>query len=785
MPLRGGGSRFVRSLGTAAVITLVDYALVLTGCVVAGRVLGEAALGAMNLLMPVFSFVAFFAWLLASGTSVVYSLATEKGDEERAAVLAWQGVVAAILLGFALVGVAWMLERPYLAFMAPSDEITGFSGAYWRWYLVVMVLKPVEIMLFYLALVRRGELVCIGAYLLLVTTNVVASYGLSLRLGMAGVAIGTVLAYAVSLTVMCAWTLSRRSDVAFKWGLDLGRLGRGIAAAFPESVVWLVQAALFVAIAKYILFFWGSESLAVCAVVFCIIRLTAFFGGIGLALRPLESSLRGGGSGQSEALMRTFRLGAAAAFAVMAFVAGLFFVAPELMIGLFGIESSDLVMGSKLAARITVFGLFLGTLAALLPLLRRVEKSKFREAPLNYLQNYVMARLAEAPSAQMFNLAKLFRLRKGLDLERLSAALVASGRSHAALATVLRRTADGDVVQRMELGPNDCTCPIVKIDEAELLAGRADLVKTFSVFGARLYEAKIFDCGERAYLLSNFHHLICDGYSFPLILNDARRAWNGETLAPDAYYEVLSRREERLRSPVVAAGRAYFREIVKSRTFTTLPPPDFRGAMGYGSQEAPLELPADFEDFLSAHRATRHHVFMAAAIVALARATGADDLLVDWVFHGRVSRDELRTVGAFMVDLPLVIEGISTMVPMDVIAQVKQGTFRGIKGGSSFRNVDDLNPTGQERLTFIYQDEWGELMTPGPVREDGPYAWMMEETIPLVAPSTTSENPFNVEIMEHRDATRLFVEYDACKYAESTIRRYIDLYRESLAWLLG
>ena len=784
MTLRVGGSRFVRSLGTAAVITLVDYALVLTDCVVAGRVLGESALGAINLLMPVISIVAFFAWLLASGTSVVYSLAVEKGDEDRAAVLAWQGVVAAVLLGLALVGAAMALETPYLSFMAPSDAITGYSGDYWSWYLVVMLLKPVAITLFHLAFIRRGELVCIASYLLLVTTNVVASYGLSLRLGMAGVALGAVLSYAVCLVAMCAWMLSRWSGVAFRRGLDLERLGRGIVAVFPESVVWLVQAVLFVAIAKYTLFFWGSSELAVCAVVFCIIRFTAFFGGIGLALRPLESSLRGGGSGRSE-LVRTFRLGAAAAFAVMVFAAGIFFVAPELVIGLFGIESSDLVTGSKLAARVTVAGLFLGTFAALLPLFRRVKRSEFREAPLNYLQSYVMSRLAAAPSAQMFNLAKLFRLRKGLDLERLSAALVASGRSHAALATVLRRTADGDVVQRMELGPDDCACPIVKADEAELLAGKADLVKTFDVFGGRLYEAKIFDCGERAYLLSNFHHLICDGYSFPLILNDAHRAWNGEALAPDAYYDVLAHREERLRSPVVEAGRAFFREVVKSRTFTTLPPPDFRGATGYGSLETPLELPADFDDYLSAHRATRHHVFMAAAVVALARATGADDLLIDWVFHGRVSRDELRTVGAFMVDLPLVLEKVSAMTPADVIAQIKLGTFRGIKGGSSFRNVDDLNPTGQERLTFIYQDEWGELMTPGPVREDGPYAWMMEETIPLVAPSMTSENPFNVEIMEHRDATRLFVEYDACRYAESTVRHYVDLYREALVWLLG
>ena len=478
-------------------------------------------------------------------------------------------------------------------------------------------------------------------------------------------------------------------------------------------------------------------------------------------------------------------LGAGAAFTAMLLAVILFFVAPELVIGLFGIESTDLVLGAAKAARITVAGLIICGFVAIVPLSRRIKHSNVPEARLNYLQDYILERLADNPSSQMFNLAKLFRVRKGVDLERLADALIASARSHQALLTVLRRDAGGTAVQRMELAPEALQCPIVKADEAELLANRSALVKTFDTFGGCLLEAKIFDCGERAYLLSDFHHLICDGYSFPLILEDAHRVWNGETLASDTYYNVLARREERSMSPVVVAGRNFLRELVKSKTFTTLPPDDFRGPSGYGTLECPLTLPADFAAFLSSHRVTRHHVFLAATVRALALMTGAEDLLVDWVFHGRMTMDELRTVGAFMVDLPLILERVSSLTAADVLSQVKQETFRGIKNANSPRNVGDLNPLGQDRLTFIYQDEWGELMSPGPVREDGPYAWMIEETIPLTAPSVATENPFNVEIMEHRDATRLFLEYDAGRYSEATVRRYAKLFSESLDWLLA
>ena len=367
----------------------------------------------------------------------------------------------------------------------------------------------------------------------------------------------------------------------------------------------------------------------------------------------------------------------------------------------------------------------------------------------------------------------------------LSASLVAAGEAHGALRTVLRRDADGEIVQRQELPAGSVRCPVVKKSEADLLADRSALVKSFEVEGGILFDATIFDCGERAYLLSNFHHLICDGYSFPLILADAHRAWDGETLEPDTYYGVLARREERAVQPIAVAGRNYMRELLKSCGFRTLPPPDFRTAPGYGTLEEPLQLPADFGDFLAAHRATRHHVFLAAAAIALRRITGAADVLLDWVFHGRVSKDELKTVGAFMVDLPLVFDGTEDLTASEVITFVKRATFNGIKGVNMFRDVADCNPTGQDRLTFIYQDEWGELMSPGPVREDGPYAWMIEETIPLQPPQAATENPFNVEIMEHSDSTRLFIEYDTGRYSSATVRRYVDPYREALEWLLN
>ena len=761
--------RWMGHLGAATVVVIADYLLVLTDCVIAGRVLGEYALGAMNLLMPVFSVVTFFLWLVVSGVFSVYSKFVGRKDTARASRFACTGLVASVLTGVLLTVVLTALEEPYLIFMQPGEEITAYSGAFWRWYMPAVLLESLELFLFYLVYAHGGSRTCIFSYALQTTANLMASYWLCERYGMAGISAGSVIAYVVGIAALLPRFLARTDRIPMAFGLEPVVLVRSFRTSFGDAFVWLFHALLFLTITKCVLEVGGSGSLAINAVVFCIIRLTAFFGGIGIVLRAVK------GEGQF------FKVASSLAFMAMAFSAVAFAVAPEPLVGLFGIVNSELAEDANMAARITVGALALSVAVAFLPLLRRARQAAVPQAPLNYLQQYVLLRMAESPGSQMFNLVKLFRLRKGVDLERLSAALVTSARAHAAILTVVRRDVDGEAVQRQELPPAAVECPVVRADERELLAGKERLVTVFGGFGGKLLNARIFDCGDVAYLLSDFHHLICDGYSFPLILDGARKVYEGGVVEPDAYYAVLAKREEKSASSVAAATRGYLKEHLKDPKFVTLPPPDFGGEPSFGSYETALELPAGFAEFLAERRVTRHHVFLTATVLALARLAKANDVLVDWVFHGRVSKDELRTVGAFMVDLPLDVEDVGDLTPGDVLARVKLATFKGIRSVNSFRSVEDVNPDGRDRLTFIYQDEWGELMTAGPVREDGPYGWMIDETIPLVPPAARPENPFNVEIMEHREATRLFLEYDSGRYAEATVRRYAELFQAALA----
>ena len=952
-----GNRKFAGFLGAATVVIIAEYVLVLSDCVIAGRMLGESALGAMNLLQPVFAAFSFFTWLLAEGTSIAYSEAIGRADGERASRLAGQGLALAAGLALALALATQAVRGPYLAFMAPDGTTAALAEGYWRWYPATVALEAVDLTLLYLTYADGGRTACLVSYVGQVAVNVAASCWLCRRTGMAGVSLGTALAYVAGLLVLLPRLRSARCGLRFRPHFDVREALGSLRAAFGDASAGLFHALLFFVIAKYVLRRWGSEALAVSAVALCIVRLSLFFNGVGIALQPLETVYHG--EENETAVDRLVRFAAAVAATEGLLLAAAVLAAPDVLVRLVGIHDPVMAASSRRAAQLTVTGLpglalvyvlnshlqFVGrpgrsaaltalafflfpalllpvlgafarldgvwlalaigplcALMACLPLVRRPVRPgppptadtfrlrgeddvsaaarRVREvlsgdgldrwlvgtvaeavaaglrriaalnpgrqvlaeltldrrgcvkailrddggpvrltakgaarcvhlpaagfnrniltwrdarrtpcgetAPPNYLQTYVLNRLRSDRTSRMFNLAKLFRLRRGIDLGRLSDAIVRSVRAHAALESVFRRTADGGVVQRKEPPGDRIRCPIVQLDEQAVLGGGAGLVRRFDVFGDVLFDAKIFDCGERAYLLSNVHHLVCDGYSFPLILADARRIYEGGEAEPDDYYGVLARREALAQSPVQASRLEFFLEKVRTPGLTVLPRPDLRGSRpGYGALELPLALPANLDEFLGRNRVTRHHLFLSATVLALSRMTQSDAVLVDWVFHGRITREELRTVGAFMIDLPLVAENVSRMTSAELVGLVKSWTMRGIRCARAFRTGDDCNPMHQDRLTFIYQDAWGELMDAGPIRRDGPFAWMIEEAIPLTPPVDAAENPFNVEIMERSDATRLFLEYDAGRYSPGLVRRYADLFKASLAWLLA
>lgn len=331
--------------------------LVLSDCAISGNVLGKMALGAMNLLMPIFSTVSFFTWLLAVGTSIVYSEAMGRTENLYARKLAGQGLLTAVIMGIVLSIAIHYLRAPYLCFMSPDAATIDFANQYWRWYPIIVILEAIDMVLLYLVYTDGGERACLVSYLGQVVVNVVTSYYLCAHtsLQMSSVSLGTVFAYLVGIAALLPHLYSSKCGLRFSPAFMPRELFRSLKASFGDASAGLFHALLFFVITKYMLSRWNAEMLPIIAVVFCIVRLTVFFNGVGIALQPLETVYYGERNEKGISMLVNFAM--TVSILEGALISAIIFAFPNLIISLVGIVDEELIVATKHAARITVIGL--------------------------------------------------------------------------------------------------------------------------------------------------------------------------------------------------------------------------------------------------------------------------------------------------------------------------------------------------------------------------------------------------------------------------------------------
>ena len=122
----------------------------------------------------------------------------------------------------------------------------------------------------------------------------------------------------------------------------------------------------------------------------------------------------------------------------------------------------------------------------------------------------------------IYNIPYLLKLNKKVDLDRLAAAIDSTIEAHPYLKTRLFMDENGDVLQKRDDG---LTC------KTQIINGmnRETLVRPYMLFNEQLFRFEIYRTCDGNYLFLDIHHIIADGTSLGIILNDINRAYSGES----------------------------------------------------------------------------------------------------------------------------------------------------------------------------------------------------------------------------------------------------------------
>ena len=253
-----------------------------------------------------------------------------------------------------------------------------------------------------------------------------------------------------------------------------------------------------------------------------------------------------------------------------------------------------------------------------------------------------------------YNVPNVFKFTDS-TVENLEKAVRTAFKAHGYLKTRLVLTAE-DVMQKPSAEETEIL--VQKLDKEPDTAFFQSRVRPFDLLGERLYRVEIYKAPKAVYLFMDIHHIIYDGFSSSVLMNDILSAYDGKYVEAEKItaYDFALYEKEIFASEDFAKAEARFDSLVGEATAANYPAsakPD-----GKSSGTVTAFVSADIVDCFCRKNSVTANSFMQAAFAeTLHRITREENPLYVTISNGRLDGAALeRSMGMFVKTLPVVLD---------------------------------------------------------------------------------------------------------------------------------
>ncbi|MCZ8520301.1 MULTISPECIES: non-ribosomal peptide synthase/polyketide synthase [Paenibacillus] len=259
-----------------------------------------------------------------------------------------------------------------------------------------------------------------------------------------------------------------------------------------------------------------------------------------------------------------------------------------------------------------------------------------------------------------YNMPGVLQVEGALDRGRMEEAFRALIRRHDSLRTRFL-TVNGEPVQQV-LAEVPFTLNYEELGEEEAQSAVRGFVQAFDLGTAPLLRAGLIRLSaERHLLLFDMHHIVSDGVSMNLLVEEFIRLYQGEELPPlrIQYKDYAVWQQEQLGSGRLQSQQAYWLEAFRgSLPVLDLPGDEVRPAVrSFAGDRIAFrldsELSRSLQELAAASGSTLYMVLLAAYTALLHKYTGQDDIIVGSPVAGRSHADLQGLIGMFVGTLAL------------------------------------------------------------------------------------------------------------------------------------
>ncbi|MBR1517144.1 MAG: amino acid adenylation domain-containing protein, partial [Bacteroidales bacterium] len=396
-------------------------------------------------------------------------------------------------------------------------------------------------------------------------------------------------------------------------------------------------------------------------------------------------------------------------------------------------------------------------------------------SPLSKTQYGIYAECAGHSGEICYNLPYLYTLDRSLDTDRLCRAVETVVANHPTLFTRLTMGDDGEPQQYVDLPAKPWTLRVEEI--ADINEVRPTLPQPFNLFEDNLFRIRLLRDAGHLYLFADYHHIIVDGTSMHLMLEEIDKAYHGIAPEPEemTLAEAAQQETTAMHSDAYEAAKDWYAQHFDCGDVST---PLIADREEKTPTESSLLRTLHIDDssiaqFCKSHGIFRSTLFTSAYAFLLSKFNNDPDALFTTVYNGRQDPRLRNTVGMFVKTLPVYThyEADSTVLDFLNAQQEQMSQCRQNDIYPFSEMLEDLHLHSHSMFawhaTLFADDQMG----------DRP---MKAERIG----NSTLDVPLYLKAFIRDGHYQVKAEYNGAEYSEALIGQFLESYEAVVAGML-
>lgn len=383
------------------------------------------------------------------------------------------------------------------------------------------------------------------------------------------------------------------------------------------------------------------------------------------------------------------------------------------------------------------------------------------------------------PQATMYNIPMCCELPSDIDMEKFKNAVKKAVAMHPSFGVNIALRKGTPV---MCLHPEYQKADVSEWETEDIKAVKRTFVRPFRLEGEPLYRMALYRCGNKCYFLFDVHHIIFDGTSVKVFLDEISQLYRGEE--PEA--EVISMMdfsvyEESLKDTAkYQKAREFFAGKLAGEDFGEVLMKDYKKkTVTPASEEVRISLGEELssmavEQFVRQRGISENTLFLGAFSYTLGKFSGENKSLFCTVNNGRHTVNMANSTGMFVRTLPI-YHSWEESVSVESYLQNFQEEFYGVMNHDCISFAELAKDYGiASDILFVYQGE----MLQGLSLEGRQY---------VAAPLATGDVQADVSVMVMKQAGgyEISLEYRTDLYRQETARGLLNMLLQVLKGMLA